>query len=45
VTLPAFAAERRHQGGRDAARRTQISLEISCSHGAQQQTRWPPLLP
>jgi len=45
VTLPAFAAERR------AAvllllgvRRPPLSINISCSHGAQQQSRGTPLL-
>jgi len=35
VTLPAFAAE---------CRRPQLSIDISCPQGAQQQTRRLPLL-
>jgi len=45
VTLPAFAAERRAAAllllG---ARRQPLSIDISCPHGAQQQTRRTPLL-
>jgi len=37
VTLTAYAAERRH------ARRPQLSIDIFCPQGAQQQTRLPPL--
>jgi len=37
VTLPAFATERR-------AAELLLSIEISCSHGAQQQTGRTPLM-
>jgi len=35
MIVPVFAAERRHL----------LSIDISCPHGAQQQTRRQPLLP
>ena len=52
MTLPAFAAEHRAAGvvpstagGAVAAERRRLLLvDISCSPGAQQQTRWPALL-
>jgi len=52
VTLSAFAAERRAaapllQSAPAAGtrhRRPQLSIDISCPNGAQQQTRQPPLL-
>jgi len=40
VTLPAFAAERRCP----RSTRPQLSIDISCPQGAQQQTRQRPLL-
>jgi len=49
MALPAFAAERRAAAlccGAVAARRPALplSINISCPHGAQQQTRHTPLL-
>jgi len=45
MTLPAFAAERRAAAQLLlGARRPQLSIDISCSHDAQQQTRRIPLL-
>jgi len=38
VTLPAFAAERPLHGVQ------QLSIDVSCPHGAQEQTRRPPPL-
>jgi len=38
VTPPAFAAERPLHGVQ------QLSIDVSCPHGAQQQTRRPPPL-
>jgi len=44
VTLPAFAAERRAAAPCCGARRPPLSIDISCPHGAQQQTCRTPLL-
>jgi len=44
VTLPAFAAERRAAVLLLGVRRPPLSINISCSHGAQQQSRGTPLL-
>jgi len=52
TTLPAFATERRAAAplllsvpaAGTRRRRPQLSIDISCLQGAQQQTRQPPLL-
>jgi len=52
VTLPAFTAERRAAAplllnlaaAGTPRQRSQLSIDISCPRGAQQQTRRPPLL-
>jgi len=52
VTLPAFTAERRAAAplllnlaaAGTRCQRSQLSIDISCPLGAQQQTRRPPLL-
>jgi len=45
VTLPAFAAERRAAAPLPlGARRPPLLIDISCLHGAQQQTRRTPRL-
>jgi len=41
MTLRAFAHERRHAARR---RRSQLTIDISCPHGSQQQTHQTPLL-
>jgi len=44
MTLTAFAAERRRACSTAPEARPQPLIDISCPQGAQQQTRWPPLL-
>ena len=44
MTLPAFTAERRRACSTTLAARPQLSIDICCPQGAQQQTRRPPLL-
>jgi len=46
ITLPAFAAERRAAAPLLHAerRRKQLSIDVSCRRGAEQQTRRTPLL-
>jgi len=44
VLLPAFAAERRRACSTAYSARPQLSIDITCPQGAQQQTRWQPLM-